>query len=178
MSGSGYVLTVDESHYLSIRVERVDMLISKMQCISALSTLQRGISGKLVQFLLSKMDKGSQLFNLLCYKMKAPNLSKDPTISLLCVSVCHSCAAVAGCSRCLHDLRCPRVGATATSTHRATWPPDTAAAAETTAAATTRRTMTSIPPRNPTRTQARTCGYTAQLLFNVYFLQDLLCARV
>ena len=35
MSGSGYVLTVDESHYLSIRVERVDMLISKMQCISA-----------------------------------------------------------------------------------------------------------------------------------------------
>ena len=85
MSGSGYVLTVDESHYLSIRVERVDMLISKMQCISALSTLQRGISGKLVQFLLSKMDKGSQLFNLLCYKMKAPNLSKDPTISLLCV---------------------------------------------------------------------------------------------
>ena len=172
MSGSGYVLTVDESHYLSIRVERVDMLISKMQCICIIN------SGKLVQFLLSKMDKGSQLFNLLCYKMKAPNLSKDPTISLLCVSVCHSCATVAGCSRCLHDLRCPRVGATATSTHRAPWPPDTAAAAETTAAATTRRTMTSIPPRNPTRTQARTCGYTAQLLFNVYFLQDLLCARV
>ena len=82
MSGSGYVLTVDESHYLSIRVERVDMLISKMQCICIIN------SGKLVQFLLSKMDKGSQLFNLLCYKMKAPNLSKDPIpIPALCVSV-------------------------------------------------------------------------------------------
>ena len=122
------------------------------------------------------MDKGSQLF-LLLSKMKAPILSKDPIpIPVLCVSVCHSRATVAGCGRCLHDLRCPRVGATETSTHPAPWPPDTAAAAATTAAATTRRTMTSIPPRNPTHTQARSCGYTTRQLFNVYFMQDLLCA--
>ena len=123
------------------------------------------------------MDKGSQLF-LLLFKMKAPILSKDPIpIPVLCVSVSlprHS----SGCSRCLHDLRCPRVGATETSTHPAPWPLATAAAAATTAAATTRRTMTSIPPRNPTRTQARSCGYTTRQLFNVYFVQDLLCARV
>ena len=41
MSGSGYVLTVDESHYLSIRVERVDMLISKMQCICIINSAER-----------------------------------------------------------------------------------------------------------------------------------------
>ena len=39
-------ICVDDSHYLSIRVERVDMLI---RC-SALATLQIGISRKLLQF--------------------------------------------------------------------------------------------------------------------------------
>ena len=40
-------ICVDDSHYLSIRVERVDILI--IRC-SALATLQIGISRKLLQF--------------------------------------------------------------------------------------------------------------------------------